>query len=83
MIRDSLRIGGGVTFKVVASPEGKKLLSATLVCPCSPYGYGGTKDINGTPCYSDFAGSGAGTIGEQFVKLVGKNIHSDSILNVR
>jgi pimeloyl-ACP methyl ester carboxylesterase len=67
-------IGGAILYKVITSTEGQKLLSATLVCPGSPYGYGGTKDVNGTPNFDDFAGSGAGIIGAQFVQLIGITI---------
>jgi pimeloyl-ACP methyl ester carboxylesterase len=34
----------------------------------SPFGYGGTKDIEGTPCYPDFAGSGGGLANPEFIK---------------
>jgi pimeloyl-ACP methyl ester carboxylesterase len=33
-----------------------------LVAPVSPWGFGGTCDIHGTPAAPDFAGSGAGTV---------------------
>jgi len=36
--------------------------SLTLIAPVSPYGFGGTCDLGGTPSARDFAGSGAGTI---------------------
>ncbi len=36
--------------------------SLTLIAPVSPYGFGGTCDLHGTPSARDFAGSGAGTI---------------------
>ena len=35
--------------------------SLTLVNPMSPYGFGGTKDVSGIPCWPDYAGSGGGT----------------------
>jgi hypothetical protein len=50
------------------SDHPKLFLSATMICPGSPYGFGGTKDINGTPCYDDFAGSGGGVVNPDFVK---------------
>ncbi|MCA9696378.1 MAG: alpha/beta hydrolase, partial [Myxococcales bacterium] len=34
------------------------------------FGFGGTKDVRGTPCYADFAGSGGGTANPQFVELM-------------
>jgi pimeloyl-ACP methyl ester carboxylesterase len=36
----------------------------------SPYGFGGTKDGAGTPCWPDYAGSGGGTASPEFVKLL-------------
>lgn len=42
--------------------------SVTLINPVSPYGFGGTKDLEGTPCYDDFAGSGGGTVNPEFVR---------------
>ncbi|MBK7215998.1 MAG: alpha/beta hydrolase [Candidatus Promineofilum sp.] len=44
--------------------------SITLVAPVSPYGFGGTKDENGTPCYDDFAGSGGGAVNPEFVRRI-------------
>jgi hypothetical protein len=36
----------------------------------SPYGFGGTRDVAGTPCHADFAGSGGGTANPEFVRLL-------------
>ena len=44
------------------------LASLTLVAPLSPYGFGGTRDVQGTPTYPDFAGSGGGTANPDFVR---------------
>ena len=44
--------------------------SITLVAPVSPYGFGGTKDEAGTPCYDDFAGSGGGAVNPEFVRRI-------------
>jgi pimeloyl-ACP methyl ester carboxylesterase len=44
--------------------------SLTLVNPVSPYGFGGTKDEAGTPCYDDFAGSGGGAVNPDFVRRI-------------
>jgi pimeloyl-ACP methyl ester carboxylesterase len=41
--------------------------SLTLIDPVSPYGYGGTF-ADGTPCFADYAGSGAGTTNPDFVE---------------
>ena len=48
-------MGGGVTWRLLMdAPE--RLLSATLVAPVSPFGFGGTKDAEGSLCASDAAG---------------------------
>jgi hypothetical protein len=36
--------------------------------PHVPYDFGGTKDVDGTPCWADFAGSGGGTANPEFVR---------------
>jgi len=62
-------MGGGIAMKyAIAYPE--DLLSITLVDTMSPYGYSGSKDVNGTPCYEDGAPSGAGSVNPDFVRLV-------------
>lgn len=52
-------LGGNVVWGLLLRcPE--RLISVTLVAPGSPFGFGGTKDTLGTPCFPDYAGSGAG-----------------------
>lgn len=62
-------MGGAILFGLIPA-AGAALLSATLVDPGSPYGFGGTKDVDGTPCYDDFAGSGGGVVNPEFPKLI-------------
>lgn len=50
--------------------------SLTLVSPVSPFGFGGTKDMQGTPCYSDYAGSGGGTVNPEFIRRITEKDHS-------
>lgn len=38
-----------------------------LEAPMSPYGFGGTRDLDGTPLADDYAGSGGGTANPSFV----------------
>jgi len=52
-------LGGGVVWCMIRDHP-RRFLSAILVNPGSPYGFGGTRDEAGTPCYPDFAGSGGG-----------------------
>lgn len=60
-------LGGAVVWRLIADyPD--RFLSATVVCPGSPYGYGGTKDSSGTPTHPDFAGSGGGIVNAAFVQ---------------
>ncbi len=62
-------LGGGVILQFVLDyPD--LVSSLTLVAPVSPYGFGGTKGNDGTPCYDDFAGSGGGTVNPDFVQRV-------------
>ncbi len=60
-------LGGSVLWHLVARAP-HRLLSATLVAPGSPFGFGGTKDVVGTPCHPDFAGSGGGLINPDLVR---------------
>ena len=62
-------MGGGIIYRYIADhPE--KVLSVTLICPVSPYGFGGSKGIDGKPCYEDFAGSGGGVVNPTFIQLI-------------
>ncbi|GER91321.1 hypothetical protein KDW_54830 [Dictyobacter vulcani] len=42
--------------------------SLTLQAPGSPFGFGGTRDAQGTPTWPDFAGSGGGTANPDFAQ---------------
>lgn len=62
-------MGGTIVFNLIATaPE--RILSATVVNPGSPYGFGGSKGIDGAPCYDDCAGSGGGVVNPDFPKLI-------------
>lgn len=62
-------MGGTLVFNLVAAAP-TRVLSGTLVNPGSPYGFGGSKGIDGTPCYEDCAGSGGGVVNPDFPKLM-------------
>ncbi|MEJ2599296.1 MAG: alpha/beta hydrolase [Anaerolineales bacterium] len=62
-------LGGMFVFNLIAH-QSAGILSATLVDPGSPYGFGGTKDVEGTPNTPDFAGSGGGVVNPDFPKLI-------------
>jgi len=62
-------MGGAIVFGLIPA-AGDRILSATLVAPGSPFGFGGSKGIDGQPCYDDFAGSGGGVVNPEFPKLM-------------
>ncbi|MCO6449888.1 MAG: alpha/beta hydrolase [Caldilineales bacterium] len=62
-------LGGGIALRfLIDHPD--KVRTLTLVNPVSPCGFGGTKGVEGTPCYNDFAGSGGGTVNPEFVNRI-------------
>jgi pimeloyl-ACP methyl ester carboxylesterase len=62
-------LGGCVVWRLMMdAPE--RFYTASLVDTGSPYGFGGTKDVEGTPCYDDFAGSGGGLVNQEFLEHV-------------
>ncbi len=62
-------MGGTIVFNLIAAAP-TRVLSGTVVAPGSPYGFGGSKDLDGTPNYDDFAGSGGGVVNPEFPKLM-------------
>lgn len=68
-------VGGAVVLRFAMKyPE--LVAGLVLEAPMSPFGFGGTRDSVGTPCFSDFAGSGAGTASPQFVECLAKKDRS-------
>lgn len=62
-------LGGVVVWRFMMDyPE--RVLTVTQVAPGSPYGFGGTKDVDGTPCYDDYAGSGGGLVNPELLRLM-------------
>jgi len=60
-------MGGSVIWRMMMDyPE--RFLTVTLISPGSPYGFGGTKDEDGTPCYPDFAGTGGGLVNPELIE---------------
>lgn len=53
------------------------VLSQVFISPVSPYGFGGTKDLVGTSCYDDFAGSGGGVVNPEFIRRIKEGDRSD------
>ncbi len=62
-------MGGGVAMQY-AIDHPTMLHSLTLVDTVSPFGFGGTRSLDGQPAWPDFAGSGGGTVNPEFVKYI-------------
>jgi len=62
-------LGGAVVLQyAIDHPEA--VASIVLESPMSPFGFGGTRDAGGAPCWPDFAGSGGGTANPELVRLL-------------
>ncbi|HET7479484.1 MAG TPA: alpha/beta hydrolase [Rubrobacteraceae bacterium] len=68
---------GGTVAMQYAMDHPETVPSLALICPMSPYGFGGTKDAAGTPCWPDHAGSGGGTANPEFVKRLAEGDRTD------
>jgi pimeloyl-ACP methyl ester carboxylesterase len=62
-------LGGGVALQYAIDHPGS-VRSIVLESPMSPYGFGGTRDLSGTPCWPDYAGSGGGTASPELVRRI-------------
>lgn len=62
-------LGGGIGWELLIK-DCERIKSVTLINPASPFGFGGSKDEKGTPNFEDGAGSGAGLINPDFVRLL-------------
>lgn len=62
-------VGGGVAMQY-AIDHAAQVTALVLEAPMSPWGFGGTRDVKGTPCHADYAGSGGGTANPEFVRLL-------------
>jgi pimeloyl-ACP methyl ester carboxylesterase len=60
-------IGGGVAMQL-AIDHPNRVAALVLEAPVSPYGYGGTRDVDGNPTTPDFAGTGGGSVNPEFVR---------------
>jgi pimeloyl-ACP methyl ester carboxylesterase len=62
-------LGGGVILQyAIDHPESAGRM--VLESPMAPFGFGGTRDTSGTPCWPDFAGSGGGTANPELVRRI-------------
>lgn len=62
-------MAGGIVYRLIAE-QPQRVLSATLQAPVSPWGFGGSRDLEGTPNFDDAAGSGGGVVSGDFVKRI-------------
>lgn len=60
-------LGGGVALRVLLDAP-RRLTGVTLIAPVSPYGFGGTRDLDGKPLSPDGAGTGGGMANPDFVQ---------------
>jgi pimeloyl-ACP methyl ester carboxylesterase len=60
-------MGGGVAMQLLIDHPAE-IAALVLEAPVSPYGFGGTRDVDGTPTTPDFAGTGGGSVNPEFVK---------------
>jgi len=76
-------LGGVVIWRMIADAPAM-LLTVTQVSPGSPYGFGATKGVDGTPTNEDFSGSGGGLINPEFLKrLTEKDTTTESPFSPR
>lgn len=64
-------LGGAVIWQMMMDYPAR-LITVTQVAPGSPYGFGGTKGLDGQPTHPDFAGAGGGTVNPDFARLMGE-----------
>lgn len=69
-------MGGNILLKY-ALKHSAEILSLTLAATGSPYGYGGTKGVNGQLVYEDGAPAGGGTGNPDFINLLKEKYRSD------
>jgi pimeloyl-ACP methyl ester carboxylesterase len=75
-------MGGGVVLQYLVDHPG--VASLTLVDPVSPFGFGGTKGVDGVLCDPLGAGSGGGSANPEFVeRLAGGDRGDASVLSPR
>jgi len=73
-------LSAGIVYRlIIDAPD--RIRTITLVSPISIHGFGGTRDVDGTPTFSDFAGSGGGTVNQEFIQLIKDGDRSDEGMN--
>jgi pimeloyl-ACP methyl ester carboxylesterase len=62
-------MGGSVIWRMMIDAPAR-IKSVTLAAPGSPYGFGGSKGLDGQMCNPDGAGSGGGIVNKRFTELM-------------
>ena len=75
-------MGGGALWQILANAP-QRLLSASFIAPVSPYGFGGTKDADGSLCAADAAGSGGGVANPQYTQMLRDGERGDGDMSPR
>jgi pimeloyl-ACP methyl ester carboxylesterase len=60
-------LGGMIIWRLLMD-HAERFFTATAANPGSPFGFGATRDINGTPTTPDFAGSGGGLSNPELIE---------------
>ncbi|HEX3783449.1 MAG TPA: alpha/beta fold hydrolase [Pseudonocardiaceae bacterium] len=71
-------LGAGAVLQYAIDRPGA-LAGVILEAPLSPYGFGGTRDLDGTPCWPDFAGSGGGTANPAMIERIVAGDRGDEV----
>jgi pimeloyl-ACP methyl ester carboxylesterase len=72
-------MGGGVVLQYLADrPGSHRAASLTLVDPVSPFGFGGTRGLDGTLCDPAGAGSGGGAANQDFIARLAAGDRTDA-----
>jgi pimeloyl-ACP methyl ester carboxylesterase len=69
-------MGCGVAMQLLVDHP-SRVAALMLEAPVSPYGFGGTRDLDGTPTTPDFAGTGGGTANPDFVARLASGDRND------
>jgi pimeloyl-ACP methyl ester carboxylesterase len=69
-------MGCGVAMHLLIDHPAR-VAALMLEAPVSPYGFGGTRDPDGTPTTPDFAGTGAGSANPDFVRRLATGHRND------
>lgn len=68
---------GGCIAMQYAIDHPQAVASLTLLAPGSPYGFGATRDLEGTPTNPDYSGSGGGLVNPEILRRMRAGDHSD------